>query len=143
MRRFMRLMLELRSRRSDYTWPEKNRTLNELLKEARIDWHGIRLYSPDWRDESHSLALTARTLGGRVLIHVIVNAYWEALGFELPPAAGVHQGWRRVIDTYLESPHDICSAPDAPLVCADTYVAQPRSVVVLAAWAVSGALEDR
>ena len=39
-RRFMRLMLELRSRRSDYTWPEKNRTLNELLKEARIDWHG-------------------------------------------------------------------------------------------------------
>jgi hypothetical protein len=54
----------------------------------------------------------------------------------------VHQGWRRVIDTYLEAPHDICSAPEAPLVCADTYAAQPRSVVVLAAWAVSGALED-
>jgi glycogen operon protein len=81
-------------------------------------------------------------LDGRVLIHVIVNAYWEPLGFELPRAAGVHQGWRRVIDTYLESPHDICAAPDAPLVCADTYAAQPRSVVVLAAWAVSGALED-
>ena len=89
---------------------------------------------PDWRDESHSLALTARMLDGRVLIHVIVNAYWErsASSCRAPRAC---QGWRRVIDTYLESPHDICSAPEAPLVCADTYVAQPRSVVVLAAWA--------
>jgi len=140
--RFTRLMLELRSRRSDFTWPEKNRTLNEVLEEARIEWHGTRLYSPDWRDESHSLAVTACTLDGRVLIHVIVNAYWEPLGFELPPAAGVHEGWRRVIDTYLESPHDICAAPEAPLVGADTYVAQPRSVVVLVAWALSGARED-
>jgi len=86
--RFTRLMLELRSRRSDFTWPEKNRTLNEVLEEARIDWHGTRLYSPDWRDESHSLAVTACTLDGRVLIHVIVNAYWELFGFELPFAAG-------------------------------------------------------
>jgi glycogen operon protein len=31
-RRFMRLMLELRSRRSDFLGPEKNRTLNELLR---------------------------------------------------------------------------------------------------------------
>ncbi len=97
--RFTRLLLRLRSMR-DLTRREGDLTLNEILGQARISWHGVKVNQPDWSDESHSLALTASTLEGRFLVHVIVNAYWEPLAFELPPLEGnCHEGWRRAIDT--------------------------------------------
>ena len=37
----------------------------------------------------------------------MINAYWEALAFELPPTEE-GAGWRRWIDTSLASPDDIC-----------------------------------
>ncbi|HNM20511.1 MAG TPA: hypothetical protein PKL59_21400, partial [Nitrospira sp.] len=136
--RFVRFLLLLRLR-SPLARGESSLTLNEILCRARIDWHGIVLNRPDWNDESHSLALTAGTLDGRFLVHVIVNAYWEPLAFELPGAAKSEQGWRRLIDTCLDSPDDICDGPDAPFVPGDSYLTQPRSVVVLFALRASDA----
>ena len=132
--RFMKCLLALRAR-GNLARRESPLTLNEILGQARITWHGITLNRPDWSDESHSLAMTARSFDGRFLIHAIANAYWEPLAFELPRAAGRHRGWRRLIDTDLDSPHDICPGPDAPLVSDDRYPVQPRSVVVLFATA--------
>ncbi|MGE3977634.1 MAG: glycogen debranching protein GlgX [Nitrospira sp.] len=139
--RFVRMLLLLRSRR-DMVWAERGPTLNEILRRARIDWHGVKLDRPDWNDESHSLALTAGTLDGRFLVHVIVNAYWEPLAFELPSAAKAEQGWRRLIDTGLDSPDDICDGPDAPLVPGDNYLVQSRSAVVLFALNADSAGQD-
>ena len=112
--------------------------LNEILRRARVEWHGVKLRCPDWSDESHSLAFTAGTLDGRFLVHGMVNAYWEPLTFELPPAPGVHQGWRRAFDTFLEPPQDICDSPDAAPVVDETYQVQPRSLVLLFAVRASG-----
>jgi isoamylase len=63
---------------------------------------------------------------------VILNAYWEALEFELP-RKGDHDGdsWHRWIDTTLDSPQDIVEWETAPAVPGRTYRAGPRSVVVL------------
>jgi len=36
-----------------------------------------------------------------------MNAYWEPLSFELPPLDGGAHPWRRRIDAFLDSPHDI------------------------------------
>jgi glycogen operon protein len=108
-------------------------SLNQLLRRARIEWHGVALKRPDWNDHSHSLAFTLRTLRGRFLLHGMLNAFWEPLTFELPPVpAEGQQGWRRCIDTALDSPGDICPWETAPVVTQATYVAQPRSVVLLA-----------
>jgi isoamylase len=108
-------------------------SLNQLLRRARIEWHGVALKRPDWNDHSHSLAFTLRTLRGRFLLHGMLNAFWEPLTFELPPIpAEGQQGWRRCIDTALDSPGDICPWETAPVVTQATYVAQPRSVVLLA-----------
>jgi isoamylase len=65
-------------------------SLNELLRRAELDWHGVRLGCPDWADDSHSIAFTLRSGRGRLpfWLHVMFNAYWEALDFDLPPAAG-------------------------------------------------------
>jgi isoamylase len=108
-------------------------SLNQLLRRARIEWHGVALKCPDWSDHSHSLAFTLRSLRARFLLHGMLNAYWEPLTFELPPVPTERlQAWRRCIDTALESPDDICAWKTAPVVTQATYVVQPRSVVLLA-----------
>jgi len=65
-------------------------------------------------------------------LHLITNAYWEALDFELPavPDTAI-SGWRRWIDTALESPEDIMAPPAAPSVPGKQYRVMPRSVVAL------------
>jgi isoamylase len=109
-------------------------SLNELLRRAQIEWHGVRLGSPDWADNSHTIAFTLRS--GRGLLpfrlHVMFNAYWEALDFDLPPApAPAVAGWRRWLDTSLESPEDIVCAVTAPPVRGTQYRVAPRSVAAL------------
>jgi isoamylase len=107
-------------------------SLNEILREADIQPHGVRLNEPDLGAYSHSLAVTVRGPGGAALFHVMFNAYWEPLSFEIPrPAQGVHGSWRRWIDTYRDAPDDICDEPLAPLVEGPSYTVQARSIVVL------------
>ena len=103
-------------------------TLNQLLAEAQIRWHGIKLYAPDWGDDSHSIAFTVRSLRGHFTMHAMLNAYWQPLTFELPPTPGK---WRRWIDTSLASPDDISAWEEAPVVSAPQYRAESRSVVFL------------
>ena len=109
-------------------------SLNELLRRAEFDWHGVRLAKPDWADDSHSIACTIRAtpLHLPFWLHVMINAYWEALDFDLPPIpAASLTGWWRWIDTARESPEDITEAPAAPLVRETQYRVAPRSVAVL------------
>ena len=90
-------------------------SLNQLLRRAEIDWHGVQLGRPDWSDSSHSLALTVRPRQRQIplWLHVMFNAYWEALDFELPLAPGTAlAGWQRWIDTSLKSPEDIDGSRD-------------------------------
>jgi glycogen operon protein len=106
-------------------------SLNQLLHQARIEWHGVKLHRPDWGEDSHSLAMTVR--GEPELFHLIFNAYWEALEFELPPLPpGRQSGWQRVIDTALDSPEDCCERA-TPIETGGAYRAESRSVVLLVA----------
>jgi isoamylase len=106
--------------------------LSELIRQTHVTWHGVNLHEPDWSDSSHSIAFTSRFPHRRMVFHAIFNAYWEPLAFELPPVVdSAHDRWRRWIDTFLESPHDIVDWTDAPMVAGSTYRSEPRSVVVL------------
>ena len=89
--------------------PERQRiSLNQLLRGVNLAWHGVKLNQPDWSESSHSIAFTVEV--GELLFHVILNAYWQPLDFELPrlDSAGENP-WRRWIDTALDSPHDSSS----------------------------------
>ena len=82
-------------------------SLNELLRRAEFHWHGVRLGRADWADYFHSIACTIRStpLQLPLCLHVMINAYWEALDFNLPPMpAGTLAGWRRWIDTARNRP---------------------------------------
>ena len=108
-------------------------SLNQLLRNAKIHWHGVRLGAPDWADDSHSIAFTLRSGRNRLplWLHVMFNAYWEALDFDLPAAPAGAVGWRRWIDTSLDSPADILEGAAACSVPGTQYRVAPRSVVAL------------
>jgi isoamylase len=131
--RFVRHLARARLMR-DITSEDTGLTLNQLLEQARIHWHGIRLNEPDWSDSSLCIAMTAWSLRGRFVIHVMINAYWEPLTFELPPVpANFGVTWYRWIDTYLDSPDDICTLNEAPVIRDTVYYVHPRSIVSLIA----------
>jgi glycogen operon protein len=130
--RFATELAAFRQRR-DIVVEGKKTTLMELSRRAEIEWHGVALNQPDWADHSHSVAFTMRSIRGRFLLHLMLNAYWEALTFELPsaPAESVDR-WRRCLDTAAEPPGDISRWTEAPAVTTNSYTVQARSVVVLA-----------
>ncbi len=97
-----------------------------------ITWHGTRVSKPDFNYDSHSLAFTLTHPGFGEKLHVILNAYWEALDFELPRLKNP-LSWRRIIDTYLDTPYDFCEPEDAPALNEKFYKVQPRSSVILMA----------
>jgi isoamylase len=107
-------------------------SLNELLRRARIEVHGIRLNEPDPSPESHSLAVTVRDIERADLLHVMFNAYWEPLVFELP-SLDPRRPWRRWIDTDRDAPDDVHDWTLAPFVEGPAYAVQPRSLVTLVA----------
>jgi glycogen operon protein len=106
-------------------------SLNRLLRGAHLTWHGVRVGEPDWSMSSHSVALTAEIPDERLTLHLIVNAYWEALEFELPQFGARSSSWRQWINTGLESPQDIVHWEAASPVFVSVIRAEPRSVIVL------------
>jgi isoamylase len=129
--RFVTVLNNCRAFR-DVEHEQQRVALSELIRQTHVTWHGVKLNEPDWSDSSHSIAFTSRFTHTRMVFHAIFNAYWEPLDFELPPVLdSAHDRWRRWIDTFLESPHDVVDWYDAPTVAGSTYRAEPRSVVVL------------
>jgi glycogen operon protein len=96
----------------------------------RIEWHGVRLNSPDWCDDSHTLAFTLHDPDSRRQLHVIFNAYWHPLQFQLPPLPmGKH--WHRIIDTSLPDNKSFQQPATAPKHLLSTYQVLDRSAVLL------------
>jgi glycogen operon protein len=107
-------------------------SLNEHLRRAKIEVHGVRLNRPDVSPDSHSLAITVRDPEQAEILHVMFNAYWEPLVFELPPLEP-GQKWRRWIDTSGASPDDEHDWELAPSMQGTTCAVEPRSLVTLVA----------
>jgi glycogen operon protein len=131
LRRFVTLLIASRLNR-EMLVDQPELTLNQLLGRARLEWHGTRLGQPDWREDSHSIAFTAWSLTGRTVFHIMVNAWWEPLEFELPATQELPGGsWHRLLDTSLPSPSDIVSFGEAPVLAGSSYRLPPRSMAVL------------
>ena len=130
--RFVRGLIGVRMA-LDMTQAAHGLRLKEFLTRSRVEFHGVKLYEPDWGEDSHTLALTVRSVIGTRMVHAILNFYDEPLAFELPPIAAPELPWRRVVDTNLDSPDDVLPMTEAPVVADTTYLAAPYSVVLLSA----------
>jgi glycogen operon protein len=95
-----------------------------------VSWHGCRLGQPGWNDpDSRVLSFTLGGFDDEPDVHVILNAYWEALDFEVPTVPG--RRWVRVVDTAAPPPGDIYPVESAPPFQGSTCRTGGRSVVVL------------
>ncbi|MFP5232744.1 MAG: glycogen debranching protein GlgX [Acidobacteriota bacterium] len=125
--RFVRALLQLRTRfccRLDGA----EMSFREVLELARIEWHGVKLHSPDLSEDSHTLAATGFWQDEPVF-HLMMNAYWEPLSFAIPsPPSG--DPWFRLIDTDKPTPLDILQPP-GDVFRAAAYLLGPRSTVLL------------
>jgi len=129
--RFVRLLNQFRLHR-DAVVEGTRMTLQQLLERADLTWHGVELDCPDWSENSHSLAFTLHSLSGRYSLHVMINAFWGPLSFELPPVTGASSSWRRCIDTALASPDDIRPWTEAPFHDQPSYLVAARSLALFA-----------
>jgi len=102
-------------------------SLPEFLAQARIDWHGVKLFSPDLSQDSHTLAASGYIENGPAF-HLMLNAFWQALNFAVP-APPENASWVRVIDTFWPAPRDIVDTPTERVT--SSYLVQPRSTVLL------------
>ncbi|MBM5797181.1 MAG: glycogen debranching protein GlgX [Cyanobacteria bacterium K_Offshore_0m_m2_072] len=128
--RFTRELIAYRCRR-DLVVDGDALSLADLLGRHQLSWHGVQPDQPDWGDASHSLALTLTSISHRFRLCLMLNAWWEPLTFQLPPADFGAERWHRWIDTSLSSPHDIEAWDGAPPLDDGHYTVTPRSVVAL------------
>ena len=97
-----------------------------------VIWHGVKLNQPDFGADSHSLAYELINPLKNEHLFVILNAYWNALTFELPHLPrGVN--WHCVVDTFKPSPEDFCDPATVLPATVKTYTALPRSAIILKA----------
>jgi glycogen operon protein len=128
--RFVRELINYRKGR-DVVIGHDELTLTDLIADELITWHGVKLNHPDWGQDSHSFAVTMTNASRRSRLHLMANAWWEPLVFEVPPANAGEKPWRNWIDTAKASPLDILSADDlAPSAELECRV-HPRSIQVL------------
>ncbi|HZZ73459.1 MAG TPA: alpha-amylase family glycosyl hydrolase, partial [Pirellulales bacterium] len=127
--RFVRLLCARRGLRD--TENEHARvSLVTMLQNATKAWHGVRLNEPDWGDGSHAVALEGLLRGENLRFYLVLNAFWEALDFELPGLPG-QAVWRCWIDTARPSPEDVVDWAEAPAIAGSVYPVAARSVVML------------
>ena len=82
--RFVKLLIARRLMR-DVEHERQRVSLNQLLREAKHAWHGVKLDQPDWSPRLAQSGIRCGTPEHRSCrLHLILNAYWEPLDFELP-----------------------------------------------------------
>jgi isoamylase len=130
--RFTRGLIRLRGRLANLLDVPDETNLLDLLTDASLEWSGTKVGQPDLDDSSRSVALTIRTTSGA--LHIIFNAYWESLEFEMPSLDPGLDGWRRIVDTSQDAPDDLASTfTEASVVATPTYRSEARSITIFAA----------
>ncbi|MEW2623852.1 glycogen debranching protein GlgX [Streptomyces sp. NPDC048106] len=129
---FTRRLIELRRRYRTFRAPHFYTGHLNSRQLPDITWHGTRLEQPGWEDtNARVLACTLGGFHGDPDLHLILNMYHLGLDFELPRVRG-HR-WHRVLDTAQAGPRDLLPAGQEERHDDDTFHAQGRSVVLLAA----------
>jgi glycogen operon protein len=129
MLRFVRKLAQLR--RYDEALEQRiHSTLNDVLMDADIEWHGLKPNEPDWAHHSHTLAMSYSKPYSKDHLYLAFNSFWEPLTFELPE---METRWFLVVDTAAEAPNDIFSFDQAPVLMSNKIELAPRSAVVLVA----------
>ncbi len=98
-------------------------------KKPHIIWHGVELNNPDWSKKSRSLAFSLIHPTANEEIHVMVNAYWKSLKFQIPELEG--KQWHKIVDTSASAPNDILDEGEGKIVNKKSVKVMARSIIIL------------
>jgi glycogen operon protein len=105
--------------------------LDDFLRDAHFQWHGTELDKPDWKSDSHSIAVAYRNHATSRMGYIAVNSYWNSLEFMLPSLPDFSSRWIRILDTSLVSPEDVADEQRGPEIIGPTYTVNPNSIIML------------
>jgi isoamylase len=108
----------------DYFWNSPSN-----LGGSKCIFHGIKLGEPDFSAHSHSLAFTLRNKRYTKLLHIMINAYWKPLEFEVPNSK--QRIWRQIINTAAKTAESFTLPVNAKIVKSKKWKLAPRSIVIL------------
>lgn len=108
----------------------KSQEKTNLDKVPNISWHGIHLGIPDWRIDSRTLAFSLKHPENGEYFHIMLNAYWKPLMFELP-LLNKGENWYLIVNTAFTSPRDFNDLDVGIKVIGVRYRLEARSAVVL------------
>ncbi len=100
----------------------------EDIDKPHITWHGTKLNRPDWSKNSHSLAFTLYHPEAGEILHVMVNAFWEPLEFELPKLPKGKK-LKLIWNTYENSIYE----KEGKIITTKKYKVRERTIVLLEA----------
>ena len=106
-------------------------SLKELLDQAKITYHGVKLNAADWSDQSHAIAFSVESLSQTTYMHIMINAYFGTLEFEVPVLGSSGRIWRQWMDTGKASPADIYEWGKGPEFAESHISVEGRSIVIL------------
>lgn len=128
--RFVKMLIARRlSRESSQV--ENTMSLKEMLDKGRITYHGVKLNTPDWSDQSHSIAFSVESFSKETSMHIMINAFSEMLEFEVATIKELGKNWRLWVDTNRISPEDIFDWGKGPVVTESHFQVMAHSIVVL------------
>lgn len=102
---------------------------SENLDEPNITWHGVKLNEPDWSNNSRCLAFTLLHPEANEEIHVMVNAYWKDLKFQIPKLK--KKKWVKVLDTSASTPNDFYQTGQEENIDKKLINIMDRSIIIL------------
>jgi len=130
--RFVKMLINDFFKRFEILHEERFWIDNKRGKNPHVTWHGTKIGKPDWGEASHSLAFTLGKPKGKEHLHVMINAYWDSLEYELPVLTKYPTGtWKKIIDTSEDSPNDILPVNDGLAINTNQITLKSRSIVVL------------
>ena len=109
---------------------EKFLQISDFGNRPNLVWHGQKLNQPDWTEDSHYLAFSLHDSASKIHLHVIFNANWDSLNFELPLLKS-NSYWCRIVDTALTAPEDFSEPREAVKIYNNIYLVTARSSVIL------------
>ena len=120
--------------RSSTTHRRRNvNMLDKVLRNTKLQWHGVKPFQPDWSDLSHSIGLMAYWGLYSIYAYIFVNAYWEDLEIELPPLPrNAKHHWYLLVNTAESYPNDVVNVFAMPRYNAGAIMkVQSRSLLIL------------
>ena len=102
LRSFLKKIIQIRKDLSGLFSPETTTftepSLPHTSQELWIQWHGVKVNSPDWSSWSHTISYSINQGKKGSVIWLGLNGYNQSMEFELPKSTS---SWMKIIDTSL------------------------------------------